>query len=701
MTEIQNHPNENPLESWKEIAAYLKRDVRTVKRWEKSEGLPVHRQMHQARGSVFAYPSELETWKGSRELRLDTPSLITPWRRAVSAAGSALVLLVALATVSSGPILTPTRAAAQQFKGIVNRQVWAGPGVNTWGAVSPDGRYLTFVDGLNLAVRDLATGKNRLLSSSGSLATRELAEYSVFSPDSQQIAYDWHSKDDTWDLAVIGLDGSGLRVLVHRDNKDFICPVGWSPDGKRILTAFFRTESSGVTGEIAFASVTDGSVQVIKPTHKTALSTITEMSLSPDGRYIAYHAPAANGSSQNDIFLLSSDGSRDFPLVQHPANDRAPAWTPDGQGLLFVSDRGGTSGFWMIDVLDGKPRGEPKLVKADVGQFGGRIGFTRQGAYYYALSTSMEDVYIAELDPETGKIQGEPKILAARFVGSNSEPAWSPDGQFLAYYRHRGADSWAPGSRTIVIRSFQTGEERELPNNLILFGRVRWFPDGGSLLASVFRGEKDWRIDYYRVDVTTGEASLILQREEGAGTPWPGLSPDGKRIFFAGDGFLRSYQIDTQQEIELYRPVPGQRVRKSVLVSPDGGELALVEYQGPFPPTSIVQLIPTGGGKARELLRVPWPGFISGNGALEWAPDGRHLLIVKDVSPSVSQPTKELLRVPVGGGEPQKVGLIAERLRSPSIHPEGSRIAFGAVSSASAGEIWVMDNFLSTLKASQ
>lgn len=69
MTDNTNHTREQPLESWKEIAAYLKRDVRTVIRWEKSEGLPVHRQMHQARGNVFAYTSELEAWKSSRELR--------------------------------------------------------------------------------------------------------------------------------------------------------------------------------------------------------------------------------------------------------------------------------------------------------------------------------------------------------------------------------------------------------------------------------------------------------------------------------------------------------------------------------------------------------------------------------------------------------------------------------------------------------
>ena len=71
MTEINNQTQEQRIESWKEIAAYLKRDVRTVIRWEKTEGLPVHRQMHQARGSVFAYATELAAWKASRELKLD------------------------------------------------------------------------------------------------------------------------------------------------------------------------------------------------------------------------------------------------------------------------------------------------------------------------------------------------------------------------------------------------------------------------------------------------------------------------------------------------------------------------------------------------------------------------------------------------------------------------------------------------------
>jgi TolB-like protein len=50
------------LDSWKEIAAYLNRGVRTVRRWEREEGLPVHRQVHRTLGSVYAFKTEIEPW---------------------------------------------------------------------------------------------------------------------------------------------------------------------------------------------------------------------------------------------------------------------------------------------------------------------------------------------------------------------------------------------------------------------------------------------------------------------------------------------------------------------------------------------------------------------------------------------------------------------------------------------------------------
>jgi|SRR5712692_338048 len=50
------------LDSWKEIAVYLDREVRTVQRWEKREGLPVHRQFHLKAGTVCAFKHEIDTW---------------------------------------------------------------------------------------------------------------------------------------------------------------------------------------------------------------------------------------------------------------------------------------------------------------------------------------------------------------------------------------------------------------------------------------------------------------------------------------------------------------------------------------------------------------------------------------------------------------------------------------------------------------
>lgn len=54
------------LNSWKEVAAYLDRSVRTVARWEREEHLPVHRLPHDRRSSIYAYPRELDRWLAQR-----------------------------------------------------------------------------------------------------------------------------------------------------------------------------------------------------------------------------------------------------------------------------------------------------------------------------------------------------------------------------------------------------------------------------------------------------------------------------------------------------------------------------------------------------------------------------------------------------------------------------------------------------------
>src|SRR5947208_4155330 len=65
------------LDSWKEIAAYLKRDESTVRRWEE-EGLPIHRLPHKKKATVYAFKSELDVWWSDGRCRLDAAAITGP-----------------------------------------------------------------------------------------------------------------------------------------------------------------------------------------------------------------------------------------------------------------------------------------------------------------------------------------------------------------------------------------------------------------------------------------------------------------------------------------------------------------------------------------------------------------------------------------------------------------------------------------------
>ena len=73
------------LDSWKEIAVYLHRSERSVRRWEKDERLPVHRHMHSKSGSVYAYREELDRWWISKDRRTPASGLrLDLWKDAAA-----------------------------------------------------------------------------------------------------------------------------------------------------------------------------------------------------------------------------------------------------------------------------------------------------------------------------------------------------------------------------------------------------------------------------------------------------------------------------------------------------------------------------------------------------------------------------------------------------------------------------------------
>ncbi|HEV2176918.1 MAG TPA: tetratricopeptide repeat protein [Terriglobia bacterium] len=123
-----NRQPDERLGSWKEIAAYLKCGVTTVQRWEKQEGMPVHRHVHRKLGTVYAYKAELDTWWEERRGRLEAEQRAEPaeipapatagapsaeasrgdgarrrtppaWRRPLTVAGLGLALAASLAVI--------------------------------------------------------------------------------------------------------------------------------------------------------------------------------------------------------------------------------------------------------------------------------------------------------------------------------------------------------------------------------------------------------------------------------------------------------------------------------------------------------------------------------------------------------------------------------------------------------------------------
>jgi Tol biopolymer transport system component len=572
---------------------------------------------------------------------------------------------------------------------MVTRRVWAGPDVDAQGSVSPDGRYLSYVDSTtgDLALRDLVTGKMRHLTNN--TQSGGTAFFSAISPDGKQVAYEWY-KDGSGELRLVGLDGSAPRIL-----EGGAIPTDWSPDGKYILGIVLRLGTQFPI-QIALTSLADGSVRVLK---KFEWSYPGKVKFSPDGRYIAFDYPPQQESDNRDIFLLAVDGSGEIPLVEHPAEDELLGWTPDGQHILFASDRSGSMSAWILPVVNGKPQGPPELVKQDMGQ-AQPIGFTRTGSYYYGLEIGTSDIYTAQFDPVAGRVVAQPQKATQRFVGSNFSPAWSPDGQFLAYVSIRRQGLFEHD--VISILSLKTGEERDLsPNLLELWGPIRWSPDGRSILVP----GKDKKIQHglYLVDTQTGEFRSALRSDLDSDISHPAWFPDGKRLLYTeirGESGTISEvvvvrDLQTGQKTELFRPTRSLKI-DDIALSPDGCQVALTLLEKETR-SSVLKVLPVAGGEASELVRAKEPETIVGD-SLSWSSDSQYIVFGKGRSTS-REPKTQLLAISSHGGEPHALGLAMDSVGSLSFDPSGHHVAFSAGNAKR--EVWVMENFLPTLKPAQ
>ena len=507
------------LESWKEIGAYLQRDVRTLGRWEKEEGLPIHRHSHKRRSSVYAYTSEIDAWRAGRKVAPEPAPVRVFWRWPAMAA----TLLLCLIMVGNG-----VRPVSAQGTASAARQAWVYGGNSPSGAPSADGRYIGSTDWSNgdLVVRDLVAGSSRrLVTTGGWVDSGDYAEESAISRDNRFIAYLWFiDKDKVWELRVLPLAGGNPRTLYRSsDQGDYMFPLDWTPDNRRILVLQTTSEQSS---RISMVSVGDGSVQVIKSLGWQQ----SKARLSPDGRFIAYDRPVNDKTGARDIFLLATDGSSERTLVEHPGNDQNPIWSPDGKQVLFMSDRTGVASLWSAPVNDGKPAGPPVLVQA---QMAGKrpIGMTRESVLYFTTSKGGgANVYVADLDAAT-MTAGTPQPLSERFVNANSGPELSPDGRQLAYYTNR------PGLGTVtVVRTLENGQERDVlaqrPLAHVWGHGPMWFPDGSSVLVAIQDPQRPGTT-LARMQLADGRIDVLRHVGRLHGYA---LSPDGKSLYSVEQG---------------------------------------------------------------------------------------------------------------------------------------------------------------------
>ena len=581
------------------------------------------------------------------------------------------------------------------------RRVWSGSGAFNTMSPSPDGRYMTDIDWDtgDLAVVELETGKRRRVTDKGPWSkSNDYAEWSVFAPDGQRIAYSWFSSQARgYEVRTIRTDGSDMRTIFPRKpDVAYAAVADWSRDGASILVIVARADRST---QIGILSATDGAYTALKTNDWRQ----PQMAVfSPDGRYIAYDLfrpqdEATGKAPAKDIFLLAVDGSREMPLVTTPGINSLLGWLPDGRGILYHTRTNDSRALWALAVANGQPVGRPQLVRSDVWQML-PFGFSRD-AFIYGASVERPQIHIVDVDLANGRVVTEPTPIGDPGEGVGHDPAWSPDGKMVAYL--------TSGPGPLVIRS-ATGEfHREIPLPLSNERRARWTKDGTAVL--VYGVDREGRRGIHRLDLRAGTMKLLLGGSPSAeteGMAFWALSPDGNTVYYrsqrlqgetqftgAGGPMVVAHDLRTAETREIPNAVPWGRVLSA---SPDGKLIAYTMQSRDFTEFGVM-VVSTSGGSPREVYHQRGGSSLGNRGAIEWAPDSRSILIY---SAPVEGPGG-IWQVPLDGGAARL--LLDDRHLTPLLQgtrgrpldfrlsPDGRRLAYQA--GRDRGEIWMMSGF--------
>ncbi len=532
------------------------------------------------------------------------------------------------------------------------RKLWDGSRYGNTGSPSPDGRYLSFtrwVPNAEMGVLDTVTGQD------WDVTKRPGAEYTmamsgIFSPDSSELAYSWWGPDNKNELRIVPRTGGTPRTIFKAESGQVV-PYAWTSDKRRIL-AKIRPGN-----RLAWISVADGSVTELTTMGRTQNG--SNATLSPDGRFIAFDRPKSSNNRDFDVFVISSSGGAEVPIMEEVNREILLGWTPDGAHILVGSYRTGTMGAWLVPVKDGKPAGSPVLVKDSIGEVSS-MGFDRKGTFYYNVNPGgSHQVFTARLDAASGQITS-PVLANAQYLGGSWRPMYSPDGKALVMHRLGKQSGTIPPGVIVVDLATGTGREANVPGT----GLFTWRSDS-SLLGILGAGFVEVRLDGREptpIDILRNPVSKDC---------------NGTRVVRSQRRYV---SVDTGVGVQppfdaLAVPMKFSSTCTSVAFVKDG-VLSVSDARE--------------GAPSRELVRLSNGEHFQDNASgIAWSLDDRFLYYVtyRDVHGDY-----ELWRVPSTGGKPIFTGVKMPDLSQMSIHPDGNRIAFTSV--RWNYEAWAIDNLV-------
>lgn len=607
------------------------------------------------------------------------------------------LLAITIAACSRTPQSGTREASAAGRTGLTQlaeapsvRRVWSGLSVDFEGRPSPDGRFISTTDWDtgDLGLRDLVGDSTRHITNKGSWSTNaDFAEASAISPDGKTVVFGWYSDKGTrFEVRaspLSGRDSGKVRTIFSAPDLEFPSVQSFTPDGRHVATVVYRKDR---TSQIALIPLDGGQPRILKSFDWRSPN---NLAVSPDGHWLAYDVPRDQSDPERDVYVLALDGSRESAVLRDKGSDVVNGWSRDGSHLLVGSARSGTPGIWALPMDDGRTRGDPLLVRADIWRMV-PLGTSGDGSIFYGIQTGERDLFSAAFDAKTGKVLSKPtSVSGGAFNASPYTLAFSPDGQHVAYIVSRGSGSHPYGQSDVVIRSLDGNQVRRLAPDLSRLSRVSWLPDGGSLLV---RGsDQKGRAGLFRVALESGAVTTVYKPAATGGfSQGAAITRDGSRVFFATTDStftfvtINAVDLATGAVRDVYTAARDQQFG-TLALSPDDGQLAIA-LRAQASGTSTIQLVAVDGGAARELHRLPASHDIASYANLAW--HGDFIYFGARSSQPGGDPKVEMRRVAVADGRVEPVVLESGFITAFQISNDGRRIAYGV--SNFGAEVWVM-----------